>query len=29
MMEETLTRRTAERLIEAAIAAPPVHNSQP
>jgi nitroreductase len=29
MMEVTLTRRTAERLIEAAIAAPSVHNSQP
>ena len=29
MMEVTLTRRIAERLIEAAIAAPSVHNSQP
>ena len=29
MMEDALTRRTAERLIEAAIAAPSVHNSQP
>jgi nitroreductase len=29
MMEVTLRRRTAERLIEAAIAAPSVHNSQP
>jgi hypothetical protein len=29
MMEVTLTRRTAERLIEAATAAPSVHNSQP
>src|SRR5262249_18542107 len=29
MMDDTLTRQTAERLIEAAIAAPSVHNSQP
>jgi nitroreductase len=29
MMEDALTRQTAERLIEAAIAAPSVHNSQP
>jgi nitroreductase len=29
MMEVTLTRQTAERLIEAATAAPSVHNSQP
>src|SRR5262249_29961992 len=29
MMEDTLTRQTAERLIEAATAAPSVHNSQP
>jgi Nitroreductase family len=29
MMEDTLTRQTAERLIEAAAAAPSVHNSQP
>jgi hypothetical protein len=28
-MDDTLTRPTAERLIEAAIAAPSVHNSQP
>jgi nitroreductase len=28
-MEETLTRRTAELLVEAAIAAPSLHNSQP
>lgn len=29
MMEDTLTRQAAERLIEAAIAAPSIHNSQP
>ena len=29
MMEDALTRQTAERLIEAAIAAPSIHNSQP
>ena len=29
MMEDALTRETAERLIEAAIAAPSIHNSQP
>src|SRR5215472_14622965 len=29
MMEDALTRQTAERLIEAATAAPSVHNSQP
>jgi len=29
MMDDTLTRETAERLIEAAVAAPSVHNSQP
>jgi nitroreductase len=29
MMKDTLTRQTAERLIEAATAAPSVHNSQP
>jgi len=29
MMEDTLTRQTVERLIEAAIAAPSAHNSQP
>ena len=29
MMEDALTRQTAERLIEAAIAAPSMHNSQP
>jgi nitroreductase len=29
MMEDALTRQTAERLIEAATAAPSIHNSQP
>src|SRR2546430_15982767 len=29
MMEDALTRQTAERLIEAAVAAPSIHNSQP
>jgi hypothetical protein len=29
MMADTLTRQTAEQLIEAAIAAPSIHNSQP
>ena len=29
MMADTLTRQAAERLIEAAIAAPSVHSSQP
>src|SRR5215470_17728920 len=29
MMDDTLTRQTAERLIEAATAAPSMHNSQP